>query len=213
MKWTKEEIDLLQSDINQAIRTLGRTKKACYQKLKELKKIDGSYNKDHIDEKYRINEKFLKLLEAKTVIDAYAGNKSYWKRFERLDVITNDINVNFNTNFHMTAEKFISFLGEFGIRADIVDLDAFGSPWKEFEESIKIAKKGLIMTFGDKIYSQFNDSKEFSEKRYGVSDYDIYAIMDSYKEKAKNQGVVLEVYSMVSWKQTWRVWFIIKERV
>ena len=118
-------------------------------KIRRLRKRDGTYNEVHRDEKYKTNNKFVDIIKPKSVIDVYAGLESFYKNTNIKNVITNDKNKSANTDFNLDSFDFLCKMYVDGNKFDLVDLDPFGSAAKCFDLAIMLAKKGLIITLGD----------------------------------------------------------------
>lgn len=219
--WTEEEINfLLKSRKGEKIKTyreiskiLGRGVNSCKVKYGKLSKKLGTYGENHRLEKYKVNELYLKKLgeeNIKTILDAFSGEISYWKtKFPEIKVVTNDKNKNFNTDYNLPAEKLLKIFVDCNKKFDIIDLDPFNSPWKCFDNAIKICNKGLIMTFGDKMGLISNS--RLGQDRYGVK-YNEKNIIKSYINKSKKlYSKTLEPVILKKWGTTWRIYFKIKE--
>lgn len=174
---------------------------------------NGTYNKNHIEEKYNLNDKFLKYLKKDgkigAILDAYSGRNPFWVKYdndkEDIRVLTNDINENYPAKLHFPAEDLVKVLHEQKYGFDIVDLDPFNTPMGCFDDAVKICNRGLIMTFGDKRGIMSN--KNLAKERYGCRVYNERKIIQHYIRRAKKFGVNLRVWKFVKWKMTWRVYF------
>jgi DNA-binding CsgD family transcriptional regulator len=109
-KWTEKEIEWLEKLIkdgysNKEIAiSLNRSETSVSIKVKRLSKKEDTYNKKHINEKYRLNNMFLKEIQPKTILDLYCGVKSFYKDY---NVVTNDIDKNIKSDYHEDAFKLI----------------------------------------------------------------------------------------------------------
>lgn len=123
----------------------------------KLMKETYSYNLNHIDSKYSDNDEFVKFIKPKSILDLFAGT-CYYEKYKKdgIEVVQNDVNGKDNDilksyNFDYTIDAG-RLLGKFiyeDRKFDIVDVDPFNSPMQYIENAIKIAKKGLVVTFGD----------------------------------------------------------------
>lgn len=213
--WTKEEDEFLLDMKKYGIRVvviskaLLRTVASTNNRYRYLSLINNTYNEGHREDKYKSNEEFCKVLgNVDSILDAYSGVSSYWKRHLESSgafVITNDINENINAAFHVPAKTLVKRFKKLGARFDIVDLDPFGSAYECFDDAIEICKKGLIMTFGDKIGVRSN--KNLPLERYNCSKYDEEKIIRYFVSRAEKKGVNLTKVIHKHWKHTWRVYF------
>lgn len=102
--------------------SLDRTLPSVKLKLKRLTIKERTYNKDHIEEKYKLNKEFLEIIKPKTILDLYAGKESYYKDY---NVVSNDIEPETNTLYHEDALKLICKLYSENNKYDLIDLDPF----------------------------------------------------------------------------------------
>jgi hypothetical protein len=170
-KWSKSEIEFLLQykkdgfsfiDIGKQLK---RTDYSCNRKYYKLMKKLDSYNDKHRDLKYKFNEKFLKEVDAKNLLDVYSGGVSWWKKNTPLKVVDNDIAVD-GADYKLDAFDFL--YNNRKKKFDIVDLDPFGSAFDCFDFALQIAQKGLIITFGEIVGRRFN-RQDFVEHRYGIN--------------------------------------------
>lgn len=180
-------------------------------KMNRLRQKYNKYNEDHVEEKYSINADFISHIKPKSVLDVYCGVKNFYKD-KVPKTISNDKDKSINADYNMDALKFVCLMYASGKKFDVVDLDAFGTSIECFDIAIKMAKKGIVVTFG-----------ELSCKRYKRLDnicrhYDIYNLNDlttenlikNIKRKALKDKKELLVYKVAEWKGISRVWFEIK---
>ena len=191
-------------------KSISRTETSVRNRCVKFRTENGTYNKGHIEEKYNLNDKFLKYLEKEdrvmTILDAYSGSKPFWTKYEKGRVVlTNDINKDYPAKLHFPAEDLVKVLYEKEYEFDVVDLDPFNTPMKCFDNAIKICNRGLIMTFGDK--RGIISNKNLAKERYGCRVYDERKIIQHYIRRAKKFGMKLRVWKFVKWKMTWRVYF------
>ena len=156
-RWYDEEISKMIELKKQGLsfddigKIFGRTAYSCNRKYYKLMKKFDTYNDKHRDLKYEYNTQFLQKVNAKSLLDAFSGGVSWWKKNTELKVIDNDIKID-GADYKLDAFDFLyqHRKKEF----DIVDL--------------QIAQKGLIITFGEIVGRRFN-RQDFVEHRYGMN--------------------------------------------
>ena len=180
-KWTEKEIEwllMLQSkglNTNQIASCLDRDPTQVSIKIKRIKKKDGSsYNAKHRDDKYFYNDIFLKDIQPNSVLDLYAGAYSYYEDKVK-DLMTNDKNKNFNTYFNENSEILVHKLVYEKYKFDLIDIDPFGSAYECFDCCIKMAKKGIIITFGEMGHKRFK-RLDFINRIYGINTLEDFTI-------------------------------------
>lgn len=215
-KWTEKEIEwvkrLLQKGYTkqQIAQSIDRGIIATKIKIKLLSKDDYTYNTQHILEKYRLNRLFLEEIKPKTILDLYAGLKSYYKKY---NAITNDINEKADTIYHLDAFKLICKLYSENNKYDLIDLDPFGSAYDTFDIAIKMANKGLIITLGELGHKRWK-RLDFVSRYYNIYKLEDYTIENIIKEIQKiglRNKKQLIVWNYKEWQNTGRVYFIIKK--
>ena len=170
-KWSDEEIEKMLNLKKEGVgfdtigKILNRTAYSCNRKYYKLQKSLDVYNDKHRDLKYQYNKEFLNKIEAKSLLDAFSGGVSWYKTNTDLEVIDNDIKVK-GADFKLDAFDFLYKYRKKCI--DIVDLDPFGSAYDCFDLALKIAEKGLIITFGEIVGRRFN-RQDFVEHRYNIN--------------------------------------------
>lgn len=149
-KWTEKELEWCKNmrdngfSSQEIAYSVDRSQVSVAIKLKRLSKKETTYNKQHIKEKYEYNKKFLDIIKPKTILDVYAGNKSFYE-----NSTSNDINPSFNTDYHMDAQKLMCQLFVDNKKYDLIDLDPFGSAYDCYHLAIQMANKGIIITLGE----------------------------------------------------------------
>lgn len=152
-EWTEKEIEFVtklheQGFTNKEIAiSIDRSEVSTSIKIKRLGKKDKTYNDEHIADKYQTNIDFVNFIKPETCIDVYAGEKSFYS--DCCKVISNDKNEAFKTDYNMDALKFLCQMYINGEKADLIDLDPFGSAYDCFDLAVKMATKGLVITFGE----------------------------------------------------------------
>jgi len=103
---------------------------------------------ERLDFKYDLDRHFVKQVGTRTLIDAYAGNSNRYIRM-KIEAMTNDLDTQYETNYHLPADRFLNLLHGSGMTADVVDLDPYDSCWICLPTAVKLANKGLIVTYTD----------------------------------------------------------------
>ena len=118
-------------------------------------------------EKYVLNKKLIEELNIKTVCDAFAGLESSYNKLSNIDTIcSNDIAENANTNNHLKAFSFLALMIGNNKKFDLVDLDPYGSCYDCWPLAIRLAQKGLIISYGDYCNWRYKRT-EIINSRYG----------------------------------------------
>ena len=180
-RWTEDEVKWMlvakQAGMNVAdiASELDRTEISVQVKLKRLSKSSDTYNAKHRQLKYAANENFLSTLQPKSVLDLYAGHSWYLDR--GLDLVTNDLSKDFETDYHQDALKLLAELYLSNRKFDLIDLDPYGSAYECFDLAMRLSKRGIVISFG-----------EFGHARWKRLDYvrDRYSInsLDEFKPEA-----------------------------
>jgi hypothetical protein len=172
-EWTEAEIKWLTDhksegySVNELAEALGRTSVSVQIKLKRLTKTNDVYNQKNRDIKYSANKEFAELVNPASVLDVYSGN-SWWLQ-NGYKTVTNDIDAKFKTDFSLDALDLLCTMKLQGKKFDLVDLDPYGSAYELFDLAVKLAKKGIVVSFGEwghKRWKRF----DFVKPRYGISD-------------------------------------------
>ena len=180
--WTEEEIAFVQELKAQGYtnaeiaESIGRTETSVSIKTKRIGKKNESYNDAHRDEKYAANLAFYNTIHPQDVLDCYCGTESYWRKLIGFDATTNDIDKNIPADYHYPADKFLAERYFYGFTYDLVDLDPFGSAYDCFDLSIKMAKKGVIVTFGEMGHKRWK-RLDFVRYHYGIEDLSDFTTM------------------------------------
>ena len=216
-EWTEAEIkwilDLKKKGYSnmQIAESVGRTETAISIKLKRLKKSENTYNEKHREEKYFVNEQFLKYLAPVSLLDCYAGQKPFWNGKIK-KVITNDINTEYKTDYHTEALKLLCQEYINGNKYDVVDLDPFGSAFDCFDLAVKIAQKGLCITLGEMGHKRWH-RLDFVRTHYGIEnekDFTSDFMIEQIKKIGLRNKKELVVFDKRDWQNISRVWFTIK---
>lgn len=215
-KWTPEDIELLNHLKNKGYnnieiwKVIDRSEISVQIKYKRLHKKDDSYNKKHIVDKYKQNDEFINLINPKSLLDAYAWNK-YYSKFNIPKYITNDKDIEKDTDYHLEVFEFISKF--YNKKFDIVDLDPFGSAFDCYDLAIQIAQKWLIITIWELWHRRWK-RLDFVKHRYWIDHLD-----DNWVEKITNYIInrwliykkKLIPIIIKDWNNIWRIYFTVEQ--
>lgn len=172
-RWTEDEIEWMtaskESGMNVAeiAAELDRTPISVQVKLKRLSKTSDTYNVKHRELKYAANTTFVENVQPKSVLDLYAGNS--WYADKGLDLTTNDLSEDFDTDHHEDALKLLARLYIDSRKFDLIDLDPYGSAYECFDLAIRLAQKGIIISFGEFGHARWK-RLDYVRDRYGIND-------------------------------------------
>lgn len=215
-KWSQEEIQRLTElkrqdfSVGEIASLLQRSEVSIQVKLKRLSKNKDTYNKNNRLLKYEHNKNFLDSIKPKTVLDLYAGNS--WYLDKGLELVTNDLDKSFATDHNEDALRLLCSLYLEKRKFDLIDLDPFGSAYECFDLALKMARKGIVISFGewghkrwkrlDYVRSryQINTLEEFSEEKF---------IQEAYRA-ARNNKKTLKLFSSIQYANFFRAYFIIE---
>lgn len=212
--WTKEECDWVMKmkregfSLKEIADSIGRTAVSVSVKLKRMSKEKDTYNLKHREQKYLFNRLFSEGMES--VLDLYCGEQSYWKS-NGFNATTNDINPKIDADYHEPAERLIHKLYYEGRSYDLIDLDPFGSPYECLDCAIKMAKKGLIVTFGELGHKRFK-RLDFVRRHYGVEnidDFDLKPLVEEVIRIGKRNKKDLFPSIVGEWDRIARVYFYV----
>ena len=203
-EWTDKEISwilMLRADgfSNEEIgQSTGRTAVSIQIKLKRIGKSAGKYNERHIADKYMCNAEYYNLLKPDTILDLFCGVKSYWSHYTSADVTTNDKDNDIKADYHERAEMLIHKLYYDGNKYDMIDLDPYGSAYECFDLAIKMATKGIIITFGELGHKRFK-RLDYVRRYYGIEtleDFTLKSLVDHCEMIARrNKKTLIPVIS------------------
>ena len=232
-KWSDEELEWCKelhgmgysySEIAISIR---RTKDSVQSKMNEMLKKTNAYNSQHIEEKFRVNVEFAdSVINSHSgsnrhfkILDLYCGYNGFWTQYAeskkniRIDVTTNDKNPEIKADYNEDAERLIHKLYYEKNMYDIVDIDPFGSPYECLELGVKMAKRGLCVTFGDLKLKQWG-CLDFMRDRYGIETMDemnVDSLIAYVIKVGRRNGKALEVFHQSVWNKLARVWFRVEQ--
>lgn len=217
-KWTQDEIDwmigLRDKGYNalQIAESLGRGVVSVSIKLKRLGKKKNTYNAAHLSEKYDINHRFIAAVQPTSIADVYCGTANFYSRFCDTTLITNDKDKSIPANYHMDALAFCCFLFAQGGTFDLIDLDPFGSAFDCFDLAIKMAKRALVITFGELGHKRWK-RLDFVSRYYGIDSFDKFTLdnLIAYVQTiATRNKKRLIVFDKREWPNIGRVWFFVE---
>lgn len=220
-KWTEEEIKWCKKmkeegyTYKQIAESVGRTHTSVSIKMKRLNKSDNTYNKKHIKEKYETNKKFINKINPRSLLDVYAGNSFYenLSKTKGFKLITNDIDNTKETDYNLDALKLVCKMYFENNKFDVIDLDPFGSAFDCFDLSIKMANKGLIITFGEIGHKRFK-RLDFVSRYYGINNVEDFTtdnLINKVQEIAHRNKKNLIVEHKKEWTGISRVYFLIED--
>lgn len=181
-KWSEEEISWLLDlkrrgfSAEDIAKSMGRTVVSVSLKLKRLGKKDGKrYNASHVEDKYDCNSEFVNMIDPKSVLDLYAGDCWYKKNCPGVHVESNDTDCSRDTDYHENAEMLVHRLYYERKQYDLVDIDPFGSPFECLDLGIKMASRGLVVTYGEMGHKRFK-RLDFVRSRYGIKSLEEFTV-------------------------------------
>ena len=215
-EWTAQEIEWVKQLLEQGFtnkeiaESIERTEVSTSIKIKRLGKKERTYNSEHIVDKYNTNIEFIKAVQPSTCIDAYAGEKSFYADYCK--VIANDKNEKYNVDYNLDALKFCCLMYAENKKADIVDLDPFGSAYDCFDLAIKMAQKGLVITFGELGHKRWK-RLDYVSRYYGIEkleEFTLDALIEQVQAIGRRNKKELKVFVKKEWRNIGRVWFTIE---
>lgn len=210
LKWVKHLIEQGYSN-REIAESVGRTLTSVAIKIKRLGKKDGNYNADHIQEKYAVNQKFFDAIKPKSILDCYCGESMFYAGY--IGAISNDINPNIiSADYHMDAHKLLCKLFCEDSKFDLIDLDPFGSAYDCFDLAIKMAQKGIIITFGEMGHKRWK-RLDYVGRYYGIgslADFTLENLIAHVQMIGHRNKKNLIVCYQREWRNIARVWFKIE---
>lgn len=198
-------------------RRLKMTEPAVRQQIKCIKLNTGTYNSDHIFEKYQSNEYFLSLIKVETVLDLFCGENNWWKNNTKLDVTSNDLNTKIvSADIHSNARELLKLFVKLNVKFDLIDIDPYGSPIAYFQDALKISNRGIIITLGDnptRMKRFPGKFKNYYRINYGL-DMDASKVTDDdlikhFIDLAKKENKTIKLELRCQWKTASRYYFSI----
>ena len=220
-KWTEDEVAFLVDSKKKGYTTkeiaeaMGRTNTSVSIKAKRIKKQKehNNYNGPGLEKKYDSNKLFQKWMDPDaTILDAYCGVNKYWSQ-EFENVTTNDKDEAIEADYNLDTFRLLCQLYAEGKKYDFIDLDPFGSAYESFDLAIKMAQKGLIITYGEMGHKRWK-RYDFVGLRYGIEKLEDFTL-ERMIEKTKNIGIrngkKLTAEVIHEYKNTSRVYYTIEE--
>jgi N2,N2-dimethylguanosine tRNA methyltransferase len=218
-KWTLNEYKFMNDlkkkgfTISEIAERLDRSKDSVSLKLKRLSKKEYRYNPKHIHEKYSLNDRFMKIIGAKSVLDVYAGQKSYYENYTNIDLISNDVNKESKTTYHMDSLDLMCTMYLQRKKFDLIDLDPFGSASECLDLAMKMVKKGFVVTFGELGHTRWK-RLDYVRRHYGIDnlkDFTVEKLIEHIcKIGAKHKLELIPIF-IGNWDRISRVYFMVKK--
>ena len=218
-KWEDEDIANLKRLKKKGLsnkeigKELDRTEVSISIKLKRLNKSNTTYNNKHIKDKYMANDLCVSLIQPDSVLDLYSGKTSFYEgKINHL--ITNDKNKDFEEcDYNLPALKLLCKLYHDGTKFDLIDLDPFGSAYECFDLALKLAKKGLIITYGEmghKRWKRLDYVKRFYNINY-LDEFKLSRLMNQVDKMASRNQKILQPMIIKEWQNIARVYYKIED--
>lgn len=213
--WTEKELEWVQKLIaegysnKEIAESTDRTVTSVSIKVKRLRKKDGSYNADHIKEKYEINQKFFDEIKPKTTLDCYCGERNFYFPLLGENAASNDIDKAIPATYHTDALKLLCRLFCADSKFDLIDLDPFGSAYDCFDLAIKMAQKGIVITFGEIGHKRWK-RLDYVSRYYGINcleDFCLEKLIQHVQMIGRRNKKNLTVCYQREWRNIARVWF------
>lgn len=216
--WTENELQwVIESmekgySVAQIAKSIGRTDISVAVKVKRLGKKTDTYNDANRNLKYTANLNYLNLISPKSVLDVYAAN-SYYKQHPEIELIDNDKDSKFDTKYHLDGLRFLCAMYQDNRKFDVVDLDPYGSAYDCFDLALKIAKKGIVVSFGEWGHKRWK-RYDFVRPRYGISNNEEFttdAFIQEIQRIAQTNHKQLEVVDSLKYANFVRIYFKISK--
>lgn len=214
--WTKKELEWVESMIEmgytnkEIAESIDRTLTSVAIKVKRLGKKNGTYNANHIEDKYKTNEDFFNIIKPKTVLDCFCGVENFYLKYVGENLISNDIDKNIKANYNLDALKCLCTL--YPNTFDLIDLDPYGSAYDCFDLAIKMATKAIVITFGELGHKRWR-RLDFVSRHYGINTFEDFTLDNMIKHiqmiGRRNKKNLIPIF-IKEWKNTGRVWFRIE---
>ncbi len=185
------------------------------------RKKKGTYNLDHIEEKYIVNAELFEEVKPETVLDLFCGTGRFWHTnySDKAKVIDNDTEKNIPCLLHCDALELLRLFKKMGTTFDMVDVDPYGCSGEYIELAIQVAKKALVITDGSikKVFRTPNLCKGFMQNHYGIDKplkrdafNDVIEHIIKVAHEKYHKRLTVFTY-LPKWKTCDRVWFTIEE--
>lgn len=216
-EWTDEEIEVLRDlqsrhfSLSVIAECLHRSETSVSIKPKRLSKKKGTYNEDHLGEKYNTNLQFAEMIHPESVLDLYCGMNSWWSKHYD-NVTTNDKEREYIADYHEDAEMLIHKLYYEGNSYDLIDLAPFGSAFDCLDLAIKMARKALVVTYGEMGHKRWK-RLDYVRRYYGIERLEDFTIQrlieETLKIGARNKKILTPI-EVKNWPRISRVWYAIE---
>ena len=215
-RWTVSEVEWCLArraegwSVERIAGEVGRSVVSVQVKLKRVSKVDGSYNARFRGLKYAANERFLGAVEPGSVLDVFAGVS--WWRNAGVECVTNDVDESFGADFCLDAFDFLCDVWRGGERFDVVDLDPFGSAYECFDFAVRVARKGVVVSFGEWGHRRWKRF-DFVGPRYGVEcveDFVVERFVGEFQRVARLHKKRAEVFEVLQYGHFLRVYFVLE---
>lgn len=179
---------------------------------KDFRLENNTYNKKHVADKYFRNYVFIDYIKPKSVLDLYCGPVSFYKNKTNIpEVVTNDKDEKIPADYHDDALRTAAYLYSQHKTYDIVDLDPYTSPYECIDLAIQLAKKGLVISFGELSAKRWGKLPPVYKLKYGIEtkeELSLAMLVDYVRDRGKIYGKLLEPFYSRTWHGNFsRVWF------
>jgi N2,N2-dimethylguanosine tRNA methyltransferase len=212
-RWTEDELNWVSERIaeghtmEEIAKAIGRTQVSVSIKMKRQKKRDDTYNEKTRQIKYLANQKFLEETKPKSVLDLFAGN-SYYSDKNIKQLVTNDKDHKFPTGYHMDALMLLCHLYSVDATFDVIDLDPYGSAYDCLDLAVKMAKKGIAISFGEWGHKRWK-RYDYVRNRYNITCADEFteqAFIDEIARVAANNKKSIKTINVIKYGNFLRVY-------
>ena len=216
--WTEREVNWVveakESGFSNAeiAEATGRSEVSIFVKLKRLSKSNNAYNDKHRELKYAANQTFLDCVQPRSVLDAYAGD-SWWAK-NVANVTTNDLNETLDTDFHLDAFDLLCDSYRAAEKFDVIDLDPFGSAYECFDFAVRLARKGVVVSFGEWGHKRWKRT-DFVGPRYNINSLDEFVperFVQEFQRIARLHKKTATVFDSLQYANFLRVYFVLEKR-
>lgn len=214
--WTAEEeawaLEMREAGHNRRkiAEALGRSEASVQLKLKRLTKKSGDYNRNFRAEKYAANLRYLEAVRPASVLDVFAGD-SWWAK-QGVQTLTNDISPDIASDFSRDAFELLAVMYLQGRKFDVIDLDPFGSAYECFEFSLRLARKGVVVSFGEWGHKRWK-RLDFVADRYRITTLETWsedAFVSEFQRLARLHKKEARVLDSLVYGNFFRVYFLLE---
>jgi len=117
-----------------------------------------------------------------------------------------------SATYNLPADRLIAMLYAEGKTFDLIDLDPFGSAFDCFDLAIKMAKKAIIITFGEMGHKRWK-RLDFVRYHYGIenlSDFTTSRLIDEFRRIGWRNKKDCVPIIVKEWPRISRVYFEIR---